>query len=85
MAVPTTFRPVRAGLEIITAIRRRCPEAFAWRAPAGDGSRFFDKLTGTDRVRAAIDRGTPVVDIVGGWGEDVRAFQKLREPYLIYK
>jgi len=84
VADPETFRPVRAGLEMVSAIRQRYPEAFAWREPTAGTSYFFDKLAGTDAVRKAIERGTPAGEIVAGWREDIEAFEAVRQPYLIY-
>ena len=81
---PATFRPARAGLEMVSAIRQRYPDAFAWREPAAGSSYFFDKLAGTDAVRKAIVRGIPAGEIAAGWQDDIEAFEVFRKPYLIY-
>ncbi|HEX5869494.1 MAG TPA: DUF1343 domain-containing protein, partial [Longimicrobium sp.] len=45
------YRPVRTSLLLIDEIRRQHPRDFAW-------TRTIDRLTGSDRVRLAIEGGT---------------------------
>ena len=77
------WRPVRAGLEVVGAIRELWPTEFAWRIPRG-GIHNFDSLAGTDRIRKALDRGTPPAELVAGWDADLQHFRALREHYLLY-
>ena len=70
------YRPVRASLLLIDAIRRRHPAEFAWRPS-------IDRLTGSDKVRLAIDAGTlgPLLD---QWDREAAEFLASRKPYLLY-
>ena len=70
------YRPVRASLLLIDAIRRRHPTEFAWRPS-------IDRLTGSDKVRLAIDAGTlgPLLD---QWDREAAEFLASRKPYLLY-
>ena len=54
------FRPYRAGIAVLIAVRSLWPEAFAWRAEPyefRDDVPAIDLLTGTAKVRKAIDNG----------------------------
>ena len=44
----------------------------------------IDILYGSDRLRRAVDQGTPVASIVAGWPRDEEAFRKVRQKYLLY-
>jgi uncharacterized protein YbbC (DUF1343 family) len=71
------YRPVRTSLLLIDEIKRQHPKDFAWRPS-------IDRLTGTDKVRLAIDAGQlgPVLD---AWDRDAELFRETRKPYLIYE
>ena len=45
---------------------------------------YFDKLVGVDYVRPMIQEGVPIEEIEALWQEDLEAFKKQREPYLLY-
>jgi uncharacterized protein YbbC (DUF1343 family) len=45
---------------------------------------MFDKVMGTDEVRKAINAGTPVNDILGGWNAELDRFKAKRQRYLLY-
>jgi uncharacterized protein YbbC (DUF1343 family) len=71
-----TYRPVRASLLLIDAIHRRHPTEFAWTGT-------MDRLSGSDRVRLAIEAGT-FADLLATWEADEESFRRLRQPYLLY-
>jgi uncharacterized protein YbbC (DUF1343 family) len=71
------YRPVRTALLVIDAIRRQHPREFAW-GPT------IDRLTGSDRVRTAIDAGR-LAALLADWDRDAEAFRAEREPYLLYR
>ncbi|MEO8076910.1 MAG: DUF1343 domain-containing protein [Acidobacteriota bacterium] len=72
-----TYRPVRTSLLLIDEIRRRHQRQFAW-------SGTLDRLTGTDKVRLAIeaDRLLPLLD---EWDAEAAEFTKSRKPFLLYR
>ena len=71
------YRPVRTSLLLIDEIRRRHPRDFAW-------TRTIDRLTGSDRVRLAIEGGT-LPALLEDWDREAAAFRESREPYLLYR
>jgi len=70
------YRPVRTALLLIDEIHRRHPRDFAW-------TRTIDRLTGSDRVRLAIEGGRlrPLLD---EWDREAAAFAESRKPFLLY-
>jgi uncharacterized protein YbbC (DUF1343 family) len=70
------YRPVRVSLLLIDEIRRLHPTDFAWRPS-------IDRLTGTDKVRLAIDAGQ-LAPLLEQWDREAAAFSESRKPYLLY-
>ena len=72
-----TYRPVRTALVLIDEIRRRHPQEFAW-------GKSIDRLTGSDKVRLAIDAGRlgPLLD---EWDREAATFRESRKPFLLYR
>ncbi|WP_329446359.1 DUF1343 domain-containing protein [Streptomyces sp. NBC_01426] len=73
------FDPVRAGIGLLVTARRTW-SGFGWRA-----DHWIDRLTGSDRVRAMVDAGAGVEEIVGDWAAGLARFAALREGYLLYR
>ena len=71
------YRPVRTALLLIDTIKRRQPAQFAW-GPS------IDRLTGSDKVRRAIDDGR-LAALLDEWDRDAAAFVRIREPFLLYR
>jgi uncharacterized protein YbbC (DUF1343 family) len=71
------YRPVRTALLLIDTIKRRQPAQFAW-GPS------IDRLTGSDKVRRAIDAGR-LAPLLEEWDRDAAAFVRIREPFLLYR
>jgi uncharacterized protein YbbC (DUF1343 family) len=71
-----TYRPVRTSLLLIDEIRRQHPADFAWTAT-------IDRLTGSDRVRLAIEGGT-LPALLEEWDAEAAAFTESRKPFLLY-
>ncbi|MGZ8412886.1 MAG: exo-beta-N-acetylmuramidase NamZ family protein [Gemmatirosa sp.] len=70
------YRPVRTSLLLIDEIRRRHPKEFAW-----TGS--IDRLTGSDKVRLAVEGGT-LPALLDAWDREAAAFAESRKPHLLY-
>ena len=70
------YRPVRTSLLLIDAIRRQHPREFAW-------SPTIDRLTGSDKVRLAIEGGT-LSTLLDAWDREAAAFSEHRKPFLLY-
>jgi uncharacterized protein YbbC (DUF1343 family) len=71
------YRPVRTTLVLIDEIRRQHPTDFAW-----TGS--IDRLTGSDKVRLAIEAGT-LPALLDEWDREAAQFRSDRAPYLLYR
>jgi uncharacterized protein YbbC (DUF1343 family) len=71
-----SYRPVRTALLLIDEIRRQHPKEFAW-------SGTIDRLTGSDKVRLAIEGGRlgPLLD---EWDREAAAWLESRKPFLLY-
>jgi uncharacterized protein YbbC (DUF1343 family) len=70
------YRPVRTALILIDEIRRWHPKDFAW-GPT------IDRLTGSDKVRAAIEAGR-LPALLDEWDREAAAFAESRKPFLLY-
>ena len=70
------YRPVRTSLLLIDEIRRRHLRDFAWTAT-------IDRLTGSDKVRLAIEGGR-LPSLLEEWEREAAEFRKSRKPYLLY-
>jgi uncharacterized protein YbbC (DUF1343 family) len=71
------YRPVRTALLLIDEIKRHHPRDFAW-------GRSIDRLTGSDRVRLAIDEGR-LPSLLEEWDKEAANFSDSRKPYLLYR
>ena len=72
-----SYRPVRTMLLLIDAIRRQHPGEFAW-------GKTIDRLTGSDKVRLAIDAGR-LPALLEQWDREAAGFGEMRKPVLLYK
>jgi uncharacterized protein YbbC (DUF1343 family) len=82
IADPLQFRPATTGVHILAEIKRLRGSRLEF--IARNGTYIFDLGWGTSSVRKAIERGAPARAIVARWEPDLRRFQMLRSPYLIY-
>ncbi len=71
------YRPVRTTLVLIDEIRRQHPADFAW-------TNTIDRLTGSDKVRLAIEGGT-LPALLDEWDREAAEFRMSRGPYLLYR
>jgi uncharacterized protein YbbC (DUF1343 family) len=55
---------------------------FDWR---GDGGRWIDLLSGSDRYQSMLEAGASAEEIVGAWAGETAAWNARREPYLLYQ
>ena len=71
-----TYRPVRTALLLIAEIKRQHPNEFAW-GPT------IDRLTGSGKVRRAIDGGA-LSELLAEWDREAADFREKRKPFLLY-
>lgn len=70
------YRPVRASLLLIDEIRRQHPRDFSW-------SPSIDRLTGSDRVRLAIEGGR-LPALLDDWDREAAGFHGSSKGVLLY-
>jgi uncharacterized protein YbbC (DUF1343 family) len=70
------YRPVRTALILIDEIRRLHPTDFAWRPS-------IDRLTGTDKVRAAVENGT-LATLLAEWDRQAADFKQMSKAFYLY-
>jgi uncharacterized protein YbbC (DUF1343 family) len=73
------FRAVRTAVELLVAVRKVAPSALSIRSAA-----MLDRDWGTDTLRKGLEAGLDPNDILHGWEPGTLAFERLREPYLLY-
>ncbi len=73
------YDPARTAVALIAAIRASAPDQFEFL------ERHFDRLAGTNQLRAGIERGQGLDQLVGRWSGQREAFQIRIEPFLIYR
>lgn len=81
------FPAVEAGVVLIDAFRRADPSAFAWREPPYEYEYVkppIDILSGSPRLRVALEAGVDPRALAAEWRGDVDAFLPLRKRYLLY-
>ncbi len=74
------FEPIRTAITMIIAAKQTHPDVFGWRP-----DNFIDKLSGSARLRTMIDAGAGVSEVIGAWRDELAAFTRKRERYLIYR
>ncbi len=72
-----TYRPVRTALLLIDEIRRQHPSDFAWRPS-------IDRLTGSDKVRLAIESGQ-LEPLLARWETEAAEFKANNQQFLLYR
>jgi uncharacterized protein YbbC (DUF1343 family) len=81
-----TYRPIATSMRLMAMIRKLHPNDFQWRgSTAADGKQNFslDRLTGSTRIRAAIENGT-LDQLLAEWDRDAEKFRDMRKPFLLY-
>lgn len=73
------FRPVHTAIAMLVTAKKLYHKDFEWRE-----DNWIDKLTGSDRVRKAVDAGKSTDAIVGQWHGELAKFRRTRKKYLIY-
>ncbi len=80
------YRPITASLLMIDLIRRLHPDEFQWRGPNArePGMLTIERHGGSAKLKQAVDAGT-LPELLRQWDSDVRAFRRIRAPYLLYR
>jgi uncharacterized protein YbbC (DUF1343 family) len=81
------FEPVAVGIAVVKVAYDLYTEQFRWKEPPYEyvyDKNPFDVISGTDKLRKAIERGDSSEEISLYLSEGVEKFKKEREPYLLY-
>lgn len=73
-----TFPSVRTAVELLTAVRDIAPQTLAVKTD------FLNNDWGTDAITNGLKNGVSAEALIASWAPGVRAFETLREHYLLY-
>ena len=74
----TLYDPTRAAVAALLEAKRLAGERWQWRGA------HFDALAGGPELRQGVDEGRSLEEITASWDEELAAFSRMREPYLLY-
>jgi len=74
------FRAIDTAVTMLVTAKQVHPDVFGWRP-----DNFIDKLSGSARLRTMIDAGATANEVTAAWRDELAAFARLREKYLIYR
>lgn len=78
---PSRVDAIRTATTMMTTLRDLYDQ-FDWR---GDGGRWINLLTGSDRFLKMFTAGDSAAQIVAAWQPELRAFDRTRRQYLLYR
>jgi uncharacterized protein YbbC (DUF1343 family) len=81
------FEPVIVGAAVVKAAYDLYTEHFRWKEPPYEyvyDKNPFDVIAGTNKLRAAIERGDSIESIEESWADDLAEFRRVREKFLLY-
>ena len=86
---PSRFRAYRTGVELLAAVKRVEPEAFAWRDAPYEfvvDRPAIDLLAGSTACRTGVEAGdgAGLADWIASWEADEQAFREERREVLLY-
>ena len=73
------YDPTLAALALLVEIKAMSGDRWGWRVG------HFDRLAGTDGLRAALDEGASYGELKEGWGAGLGHYLERREGYLLYR
>ncbi len=81
------FTPVIVGVAMIKTAYDLYHSEFEWKREAYEyvfDKNPFDVVSGTDKIRKAIEAGGSLDRITAGWKDGIEKFNTVRAPYLLY-
>ena len=82
-----SFTPVIVGVAMIKTAYDMYSDKFEWKRDAYEyefGKNPFDVVSGTDKLRTAIEAGEPLRNIENAWTGRLDEFKQIRESFLLY-
>jgi uncharacterized protein YbbC (DUF1343 family) len=83
----SVFEPVIVGVATIKVAHELYTDQFRWKEPPYEyvyDKNPFDVISGTDKLREAIERGDSIEAIGDSWAAGLGEFMRLREQFLLY-
>ena len=81
------FEPVIAGVAVVKTAFDIYGEQFRWKDPPYEyvfDRNPFDVISGTSKLREAIERGDPLAEIQTSWEQPLQTFMGVRKQFLLY-
>ncbi len=78
---PDRVDPITVATHMLVTARDRYPD-FGWR---GDGGRWLDLLTGSDRFRTQFEAGDSAEQIIAAWQRELATFVLDTHRFLLYR
>lgn len=81
------FEPVVAGIAVVKTAFDMYGKEFRWKDPPYEyeyDRNPFDLISGTSKVREAIERGDSLAAMTASWEGPLRQFGEVREQFLLY-
>ncbi len=82
------YRPYRTTLTLLQAVVSLHPEMFQWKSPPYEyefEKLPFDLITGDPLIRRAMEDMDPLQDLEKTWAEELKCFEEIRRPFLLYE
>jgi uncharacterized protein YbbC (DUF1343 family) len=83
-----SFEPVITGVAMVKLAYDMYPDQFRWKDPPYEyvyDQNPFDVISGTNKIREAIEQGSQLREIEASWKVGLAEFRTLREGYLMYR
>ena len=83
----TKFEPVITGIAAVKVAHDLYPEEFLWKQPPYEyvyDKNPFDVIAGTASLRESLEKGVSLDDLQDAWSENLKAFMKERDKFLLY-
>jgi len=81
------FTPVLVGIAMIKTAYDLYTDQFEWKRDDYEyefGKNPFDVVSGTDKIRLAIESGASLNEISASWDNSLSTFRELRKNFLLY-
>jgi uncharacterized protein YbbC (DUF1343 family) len=76
------------GIALVKVAYDMYPREFRWKEPPYEyvfDKNPFDVISGTNKIREALEHGSELATIKQGWQAPLAEFDRLRAPYLLYR
>jgi uncharacterized protein YbbC (DUF1343 family) len=82
------YWPYTTTLTLLQGVLSLHPEMFQWKSPPYEyefEKLPFDLITGDPLIRKAVEDMDPLQDLEETWAEELKCFEEIRRPFLLYE